>query len=104
MKITDVKIYPYNGDNNFKGYASVTFDNCFMVTGIKIVNGSKGLFVSMPSRKNNKDEYTDICFPVTKEFREELTNVILNKYNEKVGTETSEMVGFMPIDDDEIPF
>lgn len=80
MKITAVSIKKMEKDN-FKGFADVTFDDCFVVKGIRILDGKKGLFVAMPSEYSEKDdEYYDRCFPITKEFREELTDAILDGY------------------------
>lgn len=80
MKITAVSIKKMEKDN-FKGFADVTFDDCFVVKGIRIMDGKKGLFVAMPSEYSEKDdEYYDRCFPITKEFREELTDAILDGY------------------------
>ena len=80
MKITAVSIKKMDKDN-FKGFADVTFDDCFVVKGIRILDGKKGLFVAMPSEYSEKDdEYYDRCFPITKEFREELTDTILDGY------------------------
>lgn len=80
MKITAVSIKKMEKDN-FRGFADVTFDDCFVVKGIRIMDGKKGLFVAMPSEYSEKDdEYYDRCFPITKEFREELTDAILDGY------------------------
>ena len=80
MKITAVSIKKMDKDN-FRGFADVTFDDCFVVKGIRILDGKKGLFVAMPSDYSEKDdEYYDRCFPITKEFREELTDAILDGY------------------------
>ena len=80
MKITAVSIKKMDKDN-FRGFADVTFDDCFVVKGIRIMDGKKGLFVAMPSEYSEKDdEYYDRCFPITKEFREELTDAILDGY------------------------
>ena len=46
---------------SIKGVASITIDDCFIITGITIMNGKNGLFISMPNKKNNKGEYKDIC-------------------------------------------
>jgi stage V sporulation protein G len=78
MNITDVKVFKMNMDK-LKGFASITLEGVFVVTGIKIMEGSKGLFVAMPSQKV-KEEYKDIAYPCTKEFREELNKAVLEKY------------------------
>jgi DNA-binding cell septation regulator SpoVG len=59
--------------NNLKGVASITIDDCFIITGITIMNGKNGLFVSMPNKKNNKGEYKDICYPLNVETRKQIT-------------------------------
>lgn len=75
-----VKINKIENENKVKAFANVTFDDCFVVTGIRIIDGEKGEFVSMPNRKNKSGEYNDICFPVTAEFRQELFDKILDEY------------------------
>ena len=81
MEITNVKIYPYKKakKSNLKAFVSIELDECFAVTGIKVMDGKKGLFVSMPSREGD-DEYYDVAFPVTKKFREELYDAILTAF------------------------
>ena len=81
MEITNVTIYPYKNakKSNLKAFVSIELDECFAVTGIKVMDGKKGLFVSMPSREGD-DEYYDVAFPVTKKFREELYDAILTAY------------------------
>jgi len=82
---TTVKINKtFNGEGNLRGIASVNFDDCFAVTGIRIIDSKKGLFVSMPNRKVGDSEYKDICFPVNKEYREELNAAVLNAYHQKM--------------------
>lgn len=80
MKITEVKISRLENGGKCKALASVNFDGAFVVTGLRIMEGSNGLFVSMPSQKR-EDKYIDIAFPVTKEFREELQKAVLDEYN-----------------------
>ena len=84
MDITNVSVRRYNQPkNNLKGFAQVTLDDELVLTGIKIVKGNKGLFVSMPSTYWESDEgYHDIYFPITKEFRAELQEEILEAYEE----------------------
>jgi len=81
MKITKVTTYPVTGDSKVLGLASITLDDCFVVSDIKIVQGTDKYFVAMPNRKNQKGEYKDIVFPVTKEFRQELQQTILDKFS-----------------------
>ena len=84
--ITDVKCTAFESDN-LKGIANVTFDDCFVVSGVKIMDGNNGLFVSMPNYKALKDgqeEFHDICFPTTAEFREEFNNAVMDAYNKSL--------------------
>ena len=91
--ITNVSVYTLNDANSKTvALATVTIDDCLVLTGLRIVKGEKGMFVSMPQRKlskpdKNGNEYADIFFPVTHEFREQLTNAILDEYDKKVDEE-----------------
>lgn len=104
MNITNVRINPTTKESKIKAMASITFDDCFVVGGIKIIESDKGLFVSMPSNKitkDGKDEYKDICFPINKETREYISNTILENY-QSIPTETEEEEeedSFIPDDD-----
>ena len=70
MKITKVQLV--KGDwGKTKAMVSITFDDCFVVSGLRVVEGEKGAFVSMPNRKTAEGEYKDTAFPITKEFRKE---------------------------------
>lgn len=85
MEITEVRIFPYKKakKSNLKAFASVEFDECFAVTGLKIMDGKKGLFVSMPASEDSEGEYHDVCFPVTKKFRKELNDAVITAFNEE---------------------
>ena len=76
------------GQNNHLATASITLDNAFVVRNISIMNGTKGVFVSMPSQKGVDGEgntkYYDTAFPLSKELRDELSNVVLNAYQQKL--------------------
>ena len=79
--ISDIRIFPANNKkSNCHAMVSVTLANVFCISGIKIMDGSKGLFVAMPSAKNKKDEWHDICHPITKEFRKVMNDSILNAF------------------------
>ena len=80
MEITDVRIHLRNEDR-LKAFATVTFDEVFVVHNMKVVNGNKGLIVCMPSRKIKDGSYKDIAHPITNEFRSALEEVILKTYN-----------------------
>ena len=81
-EITKVTFTPFNKEgNNLKGFASVTLDDELVLTGMRLISGNKGLFVSMPSALWQSDEeYHDIYFPITKELREAITEEIVEAY------------------------
>lgn len=84
MKISDVRVrIVKKDDSKLKAVASVTFDDCFVVHDIKVIEGNEGYFIAMPSRKTNDGEYKDIAHPIKTETREELISVILNAFEEE---------------------
>ena len=80
MIITDVRVRLFE-NKSLKGFADVTLDESLALTGIKIIDSAKGLFVGMPSSLGSDDKYYDIYYPITKEFRETLTDAILDEYD-----------------------
>ena len=81
MKITDVRVrLVKNEDSKLKGVASVTFDECFVVHDIKIIDGPDGFFIAMPSRKASDGEYRDIAHPINSGTRDHIQTIILDKY------------------------
>ena len=78
----DVKIHSIRPKKNCKTTASVNIYSDFAVRGIKIMDGSKGLFVSMPSYKAGNGEYKDICFPCTKEAKAEFDKAVIVAYQQ----------------------
>lgn len=81
MEVTKVEIYGVKRDT-LKANATITFNNCFVVKGLKVIKGKNGLFVTMPSFEHN-GEYKDLCFPLTKELREEISNKVLDAYDNR---------------------
>ncbi len=81
MQISEVRIRKVEGDGKLKAYVTVTFDNCFVVHNVKIIEGKTGLFIAMPSRKTANGEYKDVAHPISPEFRNEIQNKILEEYN-----------------------
>jgi len=88
MNITEVRVFPKN-EEKLKAYAAVTFDNCFVVHNLRIVQGDKGLMVCMPSRKKNDGSFKDIAHPITNGFRAEIEARVLKAYEAKL-KETAE--------------
>lgn len=84
MKISDVRVrIVKKDDSKLKAVASVTFDDCFVIHDIKVIEGSEGYFIAMPSRKTADGEYKDIAHPIKTEMREELIKVILVAFEEE---------------------
>lgn len=80
MEITDVRVRKVAKEGKMKAVVSITFDNEFVVHDIKVIEGEKGLFIAMPSRKALDGEFRDIAHPINSETREKLQTAILNKY------------------------
>ncbi len=81
MQISDVRVrIVKKDDSKLKAVASVTFDDCFVVHDIKVIEGNEGYFIAMPSRKTNDGEYKDIAHPIKPETREELIKIILSAF------------------------
>ena len=83
MQITDIRVRMVNTDSKMKAVVSVTFDDCFVVHDIKVIEGEKGLFIAMPSRKTSDGEYRDIAHPINRDMRSSLENAILDVYKEE---------------------
>ena len=84
MKITDVRVrIVKKDDSKLKAVATVTFDDCFVVHNIKVIEGNEGFFIAMPSRKTGEGEYKDVAHPIKTEMREELIKIILNAFEEE---------------------
>ena len=80
MQITEIRIRKAAVEGKLKAYVTVTFDSCFVVHNIKIVEGKSGLFIAMPSRRTKTGMYKDIAHPITPEFRSVLQEKILSAY------------------------
>lgn len=80
MQITDVRIRKVAKEGKMKAVVSVTFDNEFVVHDIKVIEGEKGLFIAMPSRKALDGEFRDIAHPINSDTREKIQKSVLEKY------------------------
>ena len=78
----DVKIQSIRPEGTLKATATVNINDAFAIRGIKLMEGSKGLFVSMPSFKAGNGEYKDICFPCTAEARKEFDQAVMGAYEQ----------------------
>lgn len=89
MQITDVRVRKVSKEGKMKAVVSITFDNEFVIHDIKVIEGEKGLFIAMPSRKASDGEYRDIAHPINSDTRTKIQNLILSEY-EKVAEESEE--------------
>ncbi|MCM1415691.1 MAG: septation regulator SpoVG [bacterium] len=80
MKITDVRVRKMTQDSKMKAIVSITIDDEFVVHDIKVIEGEKGLFIAMPSKKASDGEYRDIAHPINSETRDMIQKVILESY------------------------
>ena len=87
MQVTEVRIRNTDGTGSLKAYVTVTFDNCFVVHNVKILELKDGSFlIGMPSRKTANGEFKDVAHPITPEFRAELQEAIISEYKAGHGT------------------
>lgn len=84
MNITDVRIRKIDKEGKMKAVVSITIEDEFVVHDIKVIDGEKGLFIAMPSRKASDGEYRDIAHPINSETRDSIQTLILNKYREEI--------------------
>ena len=87
MNITDVRVRKVAKEGKMKAVVSVTIDDEFVVHDIKVIEGEKGLFIAMPSRKASDGEYRDIAHPINSATREQIQKIILDKYQEVMAEE-----------------
>ena len=83
MKITDVRVRKMTKDGKMKAIVSITIDDEFVVHDIKVIDGERGLFIAMPSRKASDGEYKDIAHPINTETRNMIQQMVLDKYNQE---------------------
>lgn len=84
MQITDIRIRSVEKEGKMKAVVSITIDDEFVVHDIKIIEGEKGMFIALPSRKAADGEYRDIAHPINTATRERLQSMILSKYQESL--------------------
>ena len=80
MEVSELRIRKVTAEGKLKAYVTVTFDGCFVVHNVKIIEGKTGLFIAMPSRKAADGEYRDIAHPINSDTRERIQSIILQKY------------------------
>jgi stage V sporulation protein G len=90
MQITEVRVFPAKkADEKLKAFATVTFDHCFVVRDLKVINGNKGLFIAMPSRKRADGTYVDVAHPLDTKTRHYIEQAVLSEYGRTTAGEGS---------------
>jgi stage V sporulation protein G len=83
MEITEIR-FSMRNDEKLRAFANVTFDNSFVIRGLKVINGSRGYFVSMPSRRRPDGTYQDMAHPINTEMRRHLEQTVLEAYKREI--------------------
>jgi stage V sporulation protein G len=81
MKITEVKVYPAKENGRLKAYATIIFDDVFIIRDLKIIQGQKGLFVSMPSRRRKDGSFRDVAHPLNSDMRKAIEETVLKEFD-----------------------
>ena len=82
MKITDVRVRKMTREGKMRAIVSITIDDEFVIHDIKVIEGDKGLFIAMPSKKATDGEYRDIAHPINSSTRDRIQSIILERYNQ----------------------
>jgi len=85
VEITEIKLTIRN-EEKLKGFANITLDNAFVIRGLKIINGTKGLFVSMPSKRRANGSFQDVAHPINTETRRMIESMVLDAYNNEINS------------------
>ncbi|MDE7403493.1 MAG: septation regulator SpoVG [Lachnospiraceae bacterium] len=80
MQITDVRVRKITKEGKMRAIVSITIDEEFVIHDIKVIEGDKGLFIAMPSKKATDGEYRDIAHPINSSTREKIQTIILDRY------------------------
>ena len=83
MEVTEVRIFPMQ-EERLKAYATITFDRCFVVRDLKVINGKNGLFVAMPSKKRKDGTYRDTAHPLDNQTRQMIESKVLAEYQKEI--------------------
>ncbi|MCR4890876.1 MAG: septation regulator SpoVG [Lachnospiraceae bacterium] len=90
MNITDVRVRRITRTGKMRALVSITLDDQFVIHDIKVIEGERGLFIAMPSRRSSDGEFRDIAHPINSETRELIQNIILDKYQETVEADAAD--------------
>lgn len=87
MEITDIKMRLVSGKGQLRAFATLVFDSVLVVHNVKVISIDDRLIIAMPSRLVSNGEYKDIVHPISSEFREQLSNKVLDAYKEEINRE-----------------
>ena len=104
MEITSIIIRKLTFENRMRAIVSITLDDAFAVHDIKVIEGTNGLFVAMPSRRTPEGEYKDIVHPINSDFREKISVMIIEKYKEAVAKLAADADGVIAEFDEEVHY
>lgn len=93
MRITDVRVRKVEREGKMRAVVSITIDDEFVVHDIKVIEGVKGLFIAMPSRKAADGEFRDIAHPINSETRDRIQTIILDAYRNQMTAEDETEIG-----------
>ena len=85
MKVTEVRVHPVSDDEKLKAFVSIALDDAIMIRDLRIIQGNKGLFVAMPSKKSKDGTYRDTAHPLNNSIRQMIEEVVLKEYWSIVG-------------------
>ncbi len=94
MELTDIRVRRVTAEGKLKAYVTVTFDDCFVVHNIKVIEGRGGMFIAMPSRKTRAGDYKDIAHPISPDFRARLQVEILEAFEKAPMTDVATQADF----------
>ena len=84
MKVTEVRLKGLEDKGKMKAVGSITLDDALVVSGVSVIEGSRGLFVSLPGVKGNDDKYHDTAYPLSKELRDDINKAVINEYQKSL--------------------
>ena len=84
VEITDVRLRKIETEGKLRAYVSITFDDSFVVHDLRVIDGTKGMFVAMPSKRLPNGDHKDIAHPINTEIREKIQNAVLDVYNREL--------------------
>ncbi|MBE3091395.1 MAG: septation regulator SpoVG [Candidatus Atribacteria bacterium] len=84
MEITDVRLRKIETEGKLRAYVSITFDDSFVVHDLRVIDGNKGMFVAMPSKRLPNGDHKDIAHPINTEIREKIQNAVLDVYRREL--------------------